>query len=779
MIHRTTSRSLLGTGALVLLLVVLFHPVLFQDKILAPLDIQHETMPPWRESSTTGEAKNHFVADAVTQYLPYRKFAEQSLREDGYIGWNPYEMGGYNLAANTMALPASWPMQAHRWLHFEDAWNLGILAEFLTAGMGMLLFLRSRGLPWLPSMLGSIAFMLNAQFIAWIYHRWALGSFCWLPWVLWSYGKGMPNGEITPRFLLLPIFLSLALLGGTLQHAVYVFIACGCLALGSIHWRRPKSLYQTAAVWSIISLLALSICAFTIVPQVEAYLHNLDIGHRRGGIGYEHGPTQPLYHALIIPLRIWPWLMGDQSTLDGWKLLKSNYMSLNYIGTIPMLLGFIGMFVSGMPKAAKWMMGIGLIIPLTPLVGPLYHRVELVFILGACWMAAELLATLPEWKPAWPWRRMLIGGASIVGVVLLAFALLPDRLDTSLEDKLTSMARAQAAQSNHPVDPVILESRILGWKDRLSIAHPQTAWVYALLLLGCGGLIASASGKRTTAHLGGLMVIMATALELGTLFQNWTSFAPARDLARTHHSISTVAGLTEGGRVFQQTHGTKQTETFATPNLLSSHLIPSVNAYESIQYSSTMRALQEEDPELRLDLAGVRVAIDPDDRPATRGTETWPSQPIHPGWVARNNPEPLPYLATGSGQMPKQPDAIHRSLSQAGQPQLLRHTPNRIALELPSSMDWLRVGHNWHPGWKWRASGGDWRPFSRGQDAACWIGQLPVGVNRMEIQFFPRPAWTSWLSISATGLIAFGLVLLTIRRKQAMSLLATTGPDLA
>lgn len=143
--------ALAATLLLLTLIAVLFFPALFQGKLLAPLDITTCLLPPWGDSEHGPKPHNQSPSDAVSQYLPYRIFAEKSLREDGYVGWNPYEMGGYSLAANTMALPGSWPVQLHRWLPFKDAWNLGIITEFLIAGAGMLVFLRSRQLSWLPS----------------------------------------------------------------------------------------------------------------------------------------------------------------------------------------------------------------------------------------------------------------------------------------------------------------------------------------------------------------------------------------------------------------------------------------------------------------------------------------------------------------------------------------------------------------------------------------------------------------------------------------------------
>ncbi|RYD61307.1 MAG: hypothetical protein EOP83_17360, partial [Verrucomicrobiaceae bacterium] len=359
-------------GFLLALLVALTLPLWTQGKILAPLDITTNMLAPWNAKADGARPHNHWTSDAVTQYLPYRLFIEKSLKEDGYIGWNPYEMGGYSMAANTMATPGAWTMELHRVLPFKDAWNAGIVAEFLIAGAGMLVFLRSRKLPWLACLIGAAAYMLNSQFVIWVHHRWALGSFCWMPWVLWSALDRTSWRTPSVRQVALPLFLALAVLGGSLQHLAFVLLACGCLIAPSLtnNLRRPLASLPAVLPLAIAFAGALAIAAFSLVPQVQGYLANNAIGHTRGGIGYEFGPAQPFFQVFIIPAQIWPWLLGDPSTIDAFRGFKCSYMSMAYLGTIPMVLAIVGIFRKGMPAQAKWLVLVGLLIPPTPLAGP-------------------------------------------------------------------------------------------------------------------------------------------------------------------------------------------------------------------------------------------------------------------------------------------------------------------------------------------------------------------------------------------------------------------------
>lgn len=759
--------AMAATLLLLVFIAVLFFPALFQGKLLAPLDITTTLLPPWGDSAHGPKPHNQSPSDAVSQYLPYRLFAEKSLREDGYIGWNPYEMGGYSLAANTMALPGSWPVQLHRWLPFKDAWNLGIMAEFLIAGSGMLIFLRSRKLSWLPCLIGTVAFMLNAQFIVWIYHRWALGSFCWMPWVCWAFADGFSSKLRSRRTLLLPVFIALALLGGSLQHLAFVVFACGCLAAGSFDFRRPFQNLSLVVGWGVAMLLAFGIAAFSLVPQISGYLSNLAIGHTRGGIGYEDGLSQVFYHALLIPARIWPWLAGDPQSMDGFRILKAYYMELNYMGTVPMILGFAGLFIPGLPRAAKWLIAVGLLTPLTPLVGPLYHRVELLFILGAAWMTAEMLQNLSSSvkrsshsssgsfvllsRLPWSWQKILLSAIAGIGFVLLVATCLPSGVRKPFEEKIVSLAVSKSRESQFGADQEWIRIRALEWTSRFSLLHPRTAWVYGLLVVGGSGLVLASRSHKGQVRAGHLMILGATSLELATLFQTWTTFSNPSDLLPQNAAIETVRSLAGNHRVLQCAPDTGFASIFATPNLLAAQSIPSIDAYESIQYRSTLTATRDFPAELSLTLAHVGIAIHPHGKQQP-GTEVWPVVATIQDYSIRKNPHLFSSVVASHEALPETPPEILTALTTATPIPASLHTANRWNLEIPAGKNWLRIAQNWHEGWKWRVPGQAWSSFAQGSDSCCWIPKLPAQADKIEVQFFPRSSWLTGTSILVCAL---------------------------
>jgi hypothetical protein len=208
-------RPYLYAAALWLAMVtVFFSPVIFQGKVIAPLDIMESLLRPWATTEKI-EVHNAFTYDAISQYLPYDYSVYQSLRQDGYIGWNPYSHSGSSIVENTMICPGDWHHYLYRFLPFWSAWNAGIILQFSIAGLGMLFLLRDQKIPAAYALLGVVAFGFYSQFILWIQHRWVLGAMCWAPWILWALFRAKKSRRIID----LPsiAFIALAFRGGHLQ----------------------------------------------------------------------------------------------------------------------------------------------------------------------------------------------------------------------------------------------------------------------------------------------------------------------------------------------------------------------------------------------------------------------------------------------------------------------------------------------------------------------------------------------------------------------------------
>ncbi|HEX7051351.1 MAG TPA: YfhO family protein, partial [Longimicrobiales bacterium] len=377
-----------AVAVLVLLLLLAFSPWWAAGRLIAPLDILDAVYAPWNADATRVDMHNHFTGDAVTQYLIYRKIAERSFAEDGSIGWSDLTGGGRPEHANTMALYGDWTMQLHRFLDFWTAWHLGLMGQFLLAALGMFVFLRARDRSPAVALVGAVAYGGNTQFVLWIFHRWQLGAFAWVPWMVWAMDRDAAGRRWA--WPLVPVFMALAFLGGNLQTAAFVALVAVVMALARVMRAPagPNGRRVVAARFLAWSVLGAGLAAFTLLPATYAFLETLEIGLDRGGIGYANGALQPLLSLLFIPAQLFPSLLGGPGSMDLAKVLKLDQFDIAFFGFLPGILACRALFLRGAPPAARWLMILGLGLPLTPLVGPLYHRVQLLFIFGGVWAFA-------------------------------------------------------------------------------------------------------------------------------------------------------------------------------------------------------------------------------------------------------------------------------------------------------------------------------------------------------------------------------------------------------
>jgi len=735
-----------------LLCLGMFSPWLVSSANLAPLDVITDMYLPWRAEQQLPSVHNHFVSDAVTQYLPYRMVVADSLEEDGYVGWNPFVFGGTAHRANTMALSYDWTTQLYRVFDFWTSWHLGLIGRFFIAGLGMVMFLRSRGCgTWVATALGT-AYMLNTEFVSWIYHQWALASFCWMPWMLWALYAAR---EKSHHYLAAAAaFLALALMGATLQHGAFIAIALGCLWLGwmmegqsgakqaggfgSHGEHSGVSLRRDTALVLITGLLGAGLVAFMLEPTIAGYLENLRAGHEREGIGYAFGLSQPLRMALAWPLTFYPFVLGSVQTLDLTKAFIPSGMSCAFFGTIPMVLAAIGVFSKRVPSAAKLLIGAGLIIPLTPLVGVLYQRVSLLWILGGCWAAGVWISTATDVELKklrwWGWR--------IVGIVLglwIAVSLGLVAFREPLRDALLDRISAAAAGSQFGIFTGWMQQRAVGLLDYLCIWNP---WQ----LLGLSGLLLSLWGisncKACESRCGALLTI-GVALQLSVFWSQWTTWSTPRDV----YADSELARLIQkevgnNGRLAQG-EGTPATIPFPR-NTLMPLGVAITDGYDSI-HPDGMRSPTGKS----WDFPGATHFLGSADEEQPAGwQELWSDG----RWVLLRKPVPTVGMVTLESGLPL---PLHLD-------DFKRGSMNKMEAFVPAGAVKLELFSNWHRGWRWRDDlEGRWNETIAGptKGVEVFFNQPTSEAKVVYFQFDPTPP--DWVLV-VTGLSAMAVLALAL-----------------
>lgn len=762
-------QTLIGLGICFVGVMLWLSPWWAGGKNLAPLNLLHQMMEPWRSGETAVTVENHIVSDAVDQYLVYRMVAAESYAKEGWVGWSSLTYGGTAQYANTMALYFDWTMQLHRWFEFWTAWHLGFAAQLFLAAAGMFLFLRGRAIGLLWAVCGALLYAGNSQFITWIYHRWALGSFCWVPWILWAidgYRKGQRGFQI-----LIPLFIGMGFLGGTLQHAALVMLAVIAMWMesaisGGKNFPLQARLLGRYAVWGV---LGAGVSAMMLVPCIDAFLTSSKLGIHAGMHGsaemgvYPHGWLQPLYNLVAYPLQIFPSLSGRSGSLDLMKLFKSELFYVAYFGSLPVLVAFLALFWKKMPVLARVLVMMGLLLPLTPLVRFLYQRLFLLFILGGIFAFAHFMQTA-EAKVR---ERIFKIAGRVTALVVVAWTAVSiglhfkgEKLDEALRGKL----QAAGSGSSFGYFQDWMNVRIDRFFAELLIWSPQQAIPLFLWVLALFGLRVTASSAAKRRALGSAMVVGAVLMEVTVFGSRWVVWSdPALEplFPETAETEVLRKEVGENGRVACLNHPTgHMAMTPFIPNTLSAYGVATSYGYDSIVPNGMNVAASTTWEALTLGRLGVSHLITfPGNAEVPDGWEKlWESDSM----VLYENPAVVPRYA-GFGSAEELDEMLQgrggvsvQSLNES------RGLENSREIEVMPGLKWIRVAENHADGWKYRVNREDsWKSATRALDGSMLLDLTGDGAaisRSVEMVYDPplRRAGFIMSGVSLLLVLAFG-----------------------
>jgi hypothetical protein len=781
--HRASKSHLAGLFICLVIVLAWFSPWWVSGKNLAPLDILHEMLQPWRGTDEKIVVKNHFVADAVDQYLVYRQVAAQSYRQEGWVGWSSMTYGGTAQYANTMALYYDWTMQLHRWFDFWTAWHLGLMAQVALAATGMLFFLRGRFIGPLWSVCGALIYAANSQFVVWIYHRWTLSSFCWVPWILWSidsYRKGKRC-----FWILVPIFIGLAMLGGTLQHGVFVVLVVMASWLEENLIRNPQSLERTLRIhilarYAAWGILGTGLAAMMILPCSDAFftsnrlgLHTGTFGNSQNGI-YPQGWLQPLFNLASYPFQIFPSILGRSETLDVMKLFKSELFYIAYFGSLPVLIAFLACFRKQVPQLARILIIAGLLLPLTPIVRLLYQRLFILFILGGILAFAHFMETASrETRLSILKITASITAFSIVlwGVLSIGFYVKSQAITDLMESKLLDSSSGSAFGYFRGW----MEGRFSKFSVDLCIWSPHQFYPLILFLLALTGLWLSASFNSHRRKAGAWLVAVAVVTEVSLFASRWITYTdpvkfPLYPVTQEVTAIRENIGRGRTTTLNKETSGHMAITPFI-PNTLSAYNIPTILGYDSIVPDGMALGVMNSSDANALGLIGVTHLITyPGNRPYGNG---WNKKWESPSMVLFENQKAIPqYIGFNSdvdmGAFFKFSDSTKLiPLKEASQKE------NTRLVHIPVGVEWIRIAENHAQGWEYRVGNHLpplWLPVNRAKDASMIlkIGETEAQSPSVVHLRFNPPLRKTGMMISASAFlltIAGGFSVIRARRQ--------------
>ena len=424
-----TKKTLWAFLVLLLLLFITFYPILFRGKILLPLDQLNTMNLPYSEQYNNVSVHNHFLFDAITQYYPYKVLAREEILSGSFAYWNPYIFGGYPEYAYTHATHFDITNIILFLCEMPMAYQLQIILQLLIAGFGMYLLLRFYKVSATISLIFAAAYMMNSMFITTLLHRWILGSFCWIPYIivmLLSYY----NRRKVFYLVFSSIFLAFSFVGGSFQTSAFVTIVLflfHVLHLMSVKHQIVPLKYMLMPV--IVFFLGFALSSIMWVPSLE-FLY-LDIGSRASGM-YRDYPI--LNRILSFPLLISffiPELVGSVRAFDLTKIANlSIFEFTGFIGFVPGLFGVLGIFFLWRKKIAVRpliiLAIIGLLLSLvTPLYKYFYHRFIIVYIFSIVVVGAvaldDFIIKRGNWDNSKKWFKYpaILFGIIFIGIVIL------------------------------------------------------------------------------------------------------------------------------------------------------------------------------------------------------------------------------------------------------------------------------------------------------------------------------------------------------------------------
>jgi hypothetical protein len=738
----TKKPYLLAAGLWLAMVVVFFWPVIFQGKVLAPLDIMESLLRPW---ATTEEVQVHnaFTYDAISQYLPYDWSVYQSLRQDGYIGWNPYVHSGTSIVENTMLCPGGWHHHLYRFLPFWTAWNTGIILGFTFAGLGMLLLLRDQKIPAAYALIGVAAFGFFSQFTLWIYHGWVLGAMCWSPWILWSLLRARRAGRIID----LPsvAFIALAFRGGHLQTCVFVVLLVVLVAIA--HWWKSDQRWNPSQVGKLLlpytvvgilgSLLALDVVMETVPPLLQG---NKDMTPRTWFTALLGLPT--------LVTSITPTVMGTPQGIDVMKAFASDLFSIKFMGAVPLLLAAVACFRRQAPATAKLLLVIGLLLPFTPADEWLYSRFTVVYALGGAWLAAWYLATISREPPLILWKRAFIILSIAAGVWLLGSVLVTAqqtwveaRLHDAIVAKLPADKASRADWMLARADVFINESLL--W-------FPRNLAMLALVGLGIFACSRIHNQNRNASR----FAILAALCTFGELFlfaSTWVTFSAKPAGNRLYSEPGWVSQLkrettTDNGTILSYDRSDFDFMQLNTP---SAYGIRFAEGYDTVTPHRIDPILGDRFDPLRCASSGIsHLLVSPEKDPGSV-----------PGWEKVIDSSDIVLYKNPLFQgicFAEHPDGTTTPLATEFT------SPNRRTIDLPAGTKAVVLLESFNPGWKYSMNSQAWQPVHESELRGIRIdlgNPTPAESTRLLLQYHPtyQSYYRPIIGGTAISLLGFSL----------------------
>ncbi len=319
----------------------LFCWPVFAGRIMLPADMCL-LMLPWNELRPQFPdflRPHNPMFDPIQQYLPWRIYAVESLR-DGFIPlWNPYAFCGTPFLANlqsTLLYPLNLLFLVAGARH---GFGISAIVHLSLGGLLMYAFLRTLSLRPAASLFGALVLMFNGFTVSWLeFPTLSLWVFMWLPGLLLCYERALRS----PRSVW-PVLCALAVgtqfLGGHLQISAYCVIAFVLYAIVRLLASRREGNFPITAVGFAATSLAagLAVASAQLLPTFELAHHT---GRVAAGQAAAVSTAFPLTHFILYLV---PNFFGNPVNYNYWGHYRDPsalnfFETACYVGVLPLFL---------------------------------------------------------------------------------------------------------------------------------------------------------------------------------------------------------------------------------------------------------------------------------------------------------------------------------------------------------------------------------------------------------------------------------------------------------
>ena len=261
----------------------------FLGEAIGPFDHIRQ-FAPWNGPKPK-DAWDVLQADGVLQFYVWRDLVFEAWRNGQAPFWNPYELAGTPLMANSQSAALYPPHILMGILHVPTALAITLLAWFhlFWAGLGTSKLVRALGGTEVGGVVAGASFALSPFMLSWTALSSVITTVCWIPWALWATNRCFRTESQRLGFVTLALSSGLMLLGGHLQFVAY---GIGAVVLYSVlRLAVPEESGSDSRGRSLLAMVgALCVGLAIAAPQLLPVLKHSADSHRRNvasEAGYE------------------------------------------------------------------------------------------------------------------------------------------------------------------------------------------------------------------------------------------------------------------------------------------------------------------------------------------------------------------------------------------------------------------------------------------------------------------------------------------------------------